>query len=80
MATIRLSLMFLVLRLTFVCLLDDGKDRKSFLCEVLVLPQRWYVGLVEIVGFVDNRALISNCGNNIEREGLEGESYDGGGL
>jgi hypothetical protein len=52
------------LRLTFVCLLDDGKGRKSFFCEHLVLPQRWYVGLVEIVGFVDNRALISGCGKN----------------
>jgi hypothetical protein len=59
MATIRLSLMFLVLRLTFVCLLDDEKGRKSFFCEDLVLPQRWYVGLVEIVKIVDNRALIS---------------------
>jgi hypothetical protein len=51
--------MFLVLRLTFVCLLDDEKGRKSFFCEDLVLPQRWYVGLVEIVKIVDNRALIS---------------------
>jgi hypothetical protein len=64
MATIRLSPDVSGLRLTFVCLLDDEKGRKSFLSKDLVLPQRWYVGFVEVVGFVDNRALISGCGKN----------------
>jgi hypothetical protein len=43
--------------LTFVYLLDDGRERKSSLLKTLVLPQRWYIGVRGFVGCVDNRTL-----------------------
>jgi dUTP pyrophosphatase len=45
-------------RLTFVYLLDAGNERKSLFCDALVLPQRWYVDLGDLVAGVENRALI----------------------
>ena len=44
--------------LTFVYLLDAGNERKSLFWERVVLPQRWYVDLGDVVGCVDNKAFI----------------------
>jgi hypothetical protein len=44
--------------LTFVYLLDAGKGRKSLFSERLILPQRWYVDLGDVVGCVDNKVFM----------------------
>jgi hypothetical protein len=41
-----------------VYLLDAGKRRKSLFREPVVLPQRWYVDLGEVMGCVENKAFI----------------------
>jgi hypothetical protein len=56
MATIRLSCD--APRLTFVYSLDAGNERKSLSQKAKILPQRWYVGLGDVVRYVDNRAFI----------------------
>jgi dUTP pyrophosphatase len=43
---------------TFVYSLDAGQERKSLFYEAVVLPQRWYVGLGDLVGRADNKAFI----------------------
>jgi hypothetical protein len=44
--------------LTFVYLLDAGNERKSLFCESVILPQRWYIELGDVLGYVDNKAFI----------------------
>jgi hypothetical protein len=41
-----------------VYLLDAGKRRKSLFRKPVVLPQRWYVDLGDVVGCVDKKAFI----------------------
>jgi dUTP pyrophosphatase len=44
--------------LTFVYLLDAGKGRKSRFGKPVILPQRLYIDLRDVMGDVDNKALI----------------------
>jgi hypothetical protein len=49
--------------------------RKSLFWDKAILPQRWYIGWSNFVGYVDNRGLIVGSVDNRKLES-SGESGD----